>query len=318
MVRGTPFDFPHDRVGGEPHVAAGPEPAAAELAPDRHTVYAAGHALAVWSRRAADPHAAVVLVHGRTWSARTVFDFEPRAGSRSLLKSFAAAGFAAYAVDLRGYGATDRDQSGWLTPGRAVADVEAVLRFVTDRHPHLAPPVVLGWSRGAKIAALLAARARAPLGGLILYGFTFDPHAPPAHAAPAGAAPAAPNSAADARSDFISPAVASPELIADFVAAALRADPVMADVCNDAEFLQIRPDRLRVPTLLIHGEADPGIEPQAAAGFFLGLGCADRRWIVIGGADHAAHLEDTAPAVAAAMIEFVRAAAHVDHGVSLR
>ena len=88
---------------------------------ERLTVDAQGHPLTVWSRRPPDPQGVVVLLHGRTWGARTAFDFEPRAGSRSLLKALAAAGYATYAVDLRGYGETARDRSGWLSPGRAAA-----------------------------------------------------------------------------------------------------------------------------------------------------------------------------------------------------
>jgi pimeloyl-ACP methyl ester carboxylesterase len=145
------------------------------------------------------------------------------------------------------------------------------------------------------------------LGALILLGFTFDPNAALANGTGDGAAPAAPNTAESARSDFVSPEVANPALIHDFVAAALAADPTRVDVCGDAEFLQIRPQAIRVPTLLLQGARDPGIEPEVAAAFFSRLGCADRRWIVIARADHAAHLEDTAPQVGAAMVQFLRA-----------
>jgi alpha-beta hydrolase superfamily lysophospholipase len=261
---------------------------------ERYTVDADGHPLTVWSRSSRDPQAAIVLVHGRTWSARTAFDFEPGrvslGGSRSLLKSLAAAGCAAYAVDLRGYGATARDASGWLAPRRAVADVEAVLAFAAQRHAGLPAPVLLGWSRGAKIAALAATRAQQPLSALVLYGLAFDPDAPPLHGDPSGAPLAAANTAGSA-----------------FVSAALTADPVRVDVCCDEQFRAIRPESIEVPTLLIHGARDPLINPAAAAWFFARLASADRRWIVIGRGDHAAHLEDTAPAVAAGMAEFIRA-----------
>jgi alpha-beta hydrolase superfamily lysophospholipase len=278
---------------------------------ERYTVDADGHPLTVWSRSSRDPQAAIVLVHGRTWSARTAFDFEPGrvslGGSRSLLKSLAAAGCAAYAVDLRGYGATARDASGWLAPRRAVADVEAVLAFAAQRHAGLPAPVLLGWSRGAKIAALAATRAQQPLSALVLYGLAFDPDAPPLHGDPSGAPLAAANTAGSAREDFVSPGVASPALIEAFVSAALTADPVRVDVCCDEQFRAIRPESIEVPTLLIHGARDPLINPAAAAWFFARLASADRRWIVIGRGDHAAHLEDTAPAVAAGMAEFIRA-----------
>jgi pimeloyl-ACP methyl ester carboxylesterase len=273
----------------------------------RLTVTASGHQLAVWSRRPMHPQGVVVLVHGRTWSARPAFDFEARAGSRSLLKALAAAGFATYAVDLRGYGETARDATGWLAPSRAVEDVDAVLQFAARRHPGLPAPILLGWSRGSKIAALTAARGHEQLSALVLFAYTLDPSAPPENGPAAGKAPAVPNTAESARSDFVSPEVASAALIQDFVDTALATNPTRAEVCCDTEFLEIRPESIHVPTLLIQGARDPGIKPDVAAAFFAHLGSEDRRWVVIGRGDHAAHLEDTGAKVAAAMVEFIRA-----------
>jgi pimeloyl-ACP methyl ester carboxylesterase len=144
------------------------------------------------------------------------------------------------------------------------------------------------------------------LSALVLYGYAQDPRAPPLHGPAVGKAPAVPNTAEAARSDFISPRVASPELVQDFVNAALAADPVRIEVCCDTEFLEIHPEAIRVPTLLIQGARDPAIKPEVMATFFNHLGAEDRRWVVIGAGDHAAHLEDTAPAVAATLIEFIR------------
>jgi alpha-beta hydrolase superfamily lysophospholipase len=285
-------------------VACSP-PALAQNAPEHFTVSAAEQPLSVWARLPAHPQAVVVLVHGLTWSARPAFDFEPHTGGRSLLVALAAADFAAYALDLPGYGASPRPPGGWLAPDDAAADVEAVLAWAAHRHPTLPPPVLLGWSRGSKIAALTATRARQPLSALILYAYNLDPAAPPDHGAARGRAPAEPNTAAWARVDFVSPAVASPGLIEDFVAAALAADPVRAAVCCDAQLLAIRPEAIRTPTLMLHGARDPAFKPTVAAAFFSHLAAPERRWIVVGAGDHAAHLEDTAPEVDAVFVAFI-------------
>ena len=276
--------------------------------PERLTVSAAGQPLTVWLRQPEHPHGTVLLVHGRTWSARPDFDFEPRSGSRSLLKALAAAGYAAYALDLPGYGASARSATGWLAPTGAAEAAEAALRFIVQRHPDLPPPVLFGWSRGSKISALVATRAKQPLSALVLYAYNLDPAAPPDNGPATGEAPARANTAQWARSDFVSPAVASPALIEDFVTAALAADPIQADVCCDAEFLAIRPESIRVPTLLLHGARDPAFKPAVAAAFFSHLAAPERRWIIIGGGDHAAHLEDTGPELIAALIDFLHAA----------
>jgi pimeloyl-ACP methyl ester carboxylesterase len=264
-----------------------------------------GQVLSVSSRTPAHPRGVVVLVHGRTWSALPDFDFEPRQGNRSLLQLLAAAGYATYAVDLPGYGKSPRDPSGWLSPARSVRVVEATLQFARARHPALPPPILLGWSRGARVAALTATLAHQALSGLVLYAYTFDPGAPPAYGPPVNPAPAMPNTGELARSDFISPDVASPELIQDFVSVALASDPVRADVCCDEEFRAIQPEAIRVPTLLIQGDRDPGIKREVAAAFFARLASPQRRWVVIARGDHAAHIEDTAPEFASALLEFL-------------
>jgi alpha-beta hydrolase superfamily lysophospholipase len=278
--------------------------ALAQSAPEHFTVRAGEQPLSVWARRAAHPQAVVVLVHGLTWSARPAFDFRPR----SLLEALAAADFAAYALDLPGYGASPRPPGGWLAPEDAAADVEAVLAWATRQNPGLPPPVLLGWSRGSKIAALTATRARQPLSALILYAYNLDPAAPPDHGAANGRAPDEPNTAAWARVDFVSPAVMSPKLIEDFVAAALKADPVRAAVCCDAQLLAIRPEAIRVPALLLHGARDPAFKPAVAGAFFSHLAAPERRWVVVGAGDHAAHLEDTAAEVDAACVDFIHVA----------
>ncbi|ENZ95423.1 hydrolase [Xanthomonas fragariae] len=117
-----------------------------------------GRTLAVWSRVPAQPRGTVLLVHGRTWSSLPNFDLqvlgEPP-DSRSVLAALAQAGYAAYAVDLRGYGGTVRDPSGWNTPERAVADVCDVLVWIAHTHPGLAPSALLGYSNGARVALLM-------------------------------------------------------------------------------------------------------------------------------------------------------------------
>src|SRR5690349_4590144 len=125
-------------------------------APERFTVQSDGHPMAVWARRPTSPRGAVLLVHGRTWSSRPDFDLQVPGLKRSVMADLSAAGFAAYAVDMRGYGETPRDATGWLTPTRSAADILNVLAWVGQQHPSLPRPALVGWSRGAASAMLAA------------------------------------------------------------------------------------------------------------------------------------------------------------------
>ena len=134
-----------------------------------------GHHVAVWEKRPAQPRATILLVHGRTWSSLPNFDLQVAGERRSMMDLLSDAGLDVYAVDLRGYGATPRDTTGWLTPDRAVADVRAVVDWIRASTPQRPSPVyVLGFSRGSLIAAYLAQQSPEKIAGVILLGFGLD------------------------------------------------------------------------------------------------------------------------------------------------
>lgn len=280
--------------------------AATQTAPERFTVVSDGHPMAVWARRTAAPSGAVLLVHGRTWSSRPDFDLQVPGLQRSVLSSFAARGLAAYAVDLRGYGETPRDASGWMTPLRSAQDVVNVLTWIAQRHPALPRPALVGWSRGGAIAMLAAQQAPARMSALTVFGFAYDPKA---RFTDEGV-PAAPlrerNTAAAAASDFISPAVTPSSVIRAFVAQALKSDPVLADVRGDVEFNTLTPSRISIPTLVMFGERDPGVLRSDADAMFAAIGTPDKQLVVLPGADHAAHLENTHEAWIDAICAFLK------------
>ncbi len=273
--------------------------------PERHTVQSDGHPMAVWSRRPAQPRRAALLVHGRTWSSRPDFDLQVPGLQRSVMVSLAAQGVAAYAVDLRGYGETPRDATGWLTPRRSAADVMAVLTWVARQHPSLPRPGLIGWSRGAAVAMLAAQQAADRPSSLVLFGFAFDPDLDFADVTVPDKPAMTKNTAASAVSDFISPGVTPSAVVKAFVAQALRADPVLADLRNDAEFNELDPTRLFTPTLVLYGERDPGVLHEDAGKFFARLATPDRQMVVLAGGDHAAQLEDTHDAWVAAVVNFL-------------
>lgn len=286
--------------------AAPPRPlAGATPAPERFTVPSDGHPMAVWARRPASPRAAVLLVHGRTWSSRPDFDLQVPGLQRSVMMSLAAQGIAAYAVDLRGYGETPRDSTGWLTPRRATADVINVVTWVGQQHPGLSRPALIGWSRGAAMTQMAAQQVPARISALVLFGFAFDPDAEFVDLPAPDKPTMDKNTAEAARSDFISPNVTPPAMVKAFVEQALKADPILVDLKADVEFNALKPAKVTTPTLVLFGDRDPGVLIDDAGKFFARLATPDKQMVVLPGADHAAQLEDTHDAWIAAIVTFL-------------
>ena len=272
---------------------------------ERVTVRSDGHPMAVWARRPAAPRGTVLLVHGRTWSSRPDFDLQVPGLQRSVLASLAAQGFAAYAVDLRGYGETPRDSTGWFTPKRSAADIVNVAAWIAQQHPALPKPALVGWSRGAGLAGIAALQAPAGLSALVLFGFAYDPDLDFVDA-PAGLKPLREkNTAAAATADFVSPDVTPPAVVKAFTEQALKADPILVDLKADAEFNLFRPEKLGTATLVLYGSRDPSIVPEDAGKFFARIATGDKQMVVLPGGDHAAQIEDTHDAWIAAVVGFL-------------
>lgn len=276
-------------------------------APQRFTVPVDGHPMAVWARVPVTPRAAILLVHGRTWSSRPDFDLQVPGLKRSVLQSLADRGIAAYAVDLRGYGATPRDASGYNTPTRAASDVAEVLKWIATRHPTLDKPALLGWSNGGIVSQLVAQRFPGRISSVTLFGFTPDVEyniGPPLLTPPQVAFKTR-NTADAAASDFVTPQVTPPAVVKAFVAAALASDPIYAEWKNDQEWNELKAQRLTVPVMLLHGSNDLGASPEAAGEFLAAVKSDSRSYVVLPLADHCAQLEDTHEAWISAVVEFI-------------
>src|SRR5690606_29314587 len=137
----------------------------------------------------------------------------------SLLDGLVALGIASYGVDLRGYGETPRDESGWLTPERAAEDVAGVLEWLIRRDPAAPRPFLFGWSYGAMVAQLTAQRHPERVAGIILFGYPvrpgIDQDPPPTGN---GTPPRQPTTAEAARSDFLLPEAVDARVVEAFVA----------------------------------------------------------------------------------------------------
>ena len=268
------------------------------------SVPADGHPLALWAREVRQPNGVIVLLHGRTWSALPDFDLQVPGDQRSVMQSLNARGYSTFALDLRGYGKTPRDATGWLTPGRAARDVIATLEWLA-KEKKIERPVLLGWSFGSIVSQLAAQRRPDLISALILYGYPRDPASPTAGLTDPAQPAREVNTPERASSDFISPEVTPKRVIDAYVAAALAADPVRVDWHDQAQFAELDPAKVVTPTLVLQGERDPFAPADAQARLFTHLGTPDRQWVVLPGADHAALVEDVHPAFIAAVVAFV-------------
>jgi pimeloyl-ACP methyl ester carboxylesterase len=200
-------------------------------------------------------------------------------------------GIAAFGVDLRGYGATPRDDSGWLTPERAAADVAGVLEWLAEYQDLDRPPVVFGWSYGAAVAQFTVQRHPELVSALLLFGYPirpgFDRETEDGPAEP----PQEATTAMAARSDFTIPGSISKRAIDAFVEAALAADPVRMDWRRLDQWSALDGAAVRVPTLLLQGHHDPLALDDVHAELFARLDTDDKVWVVVPGGDHAAFLE---------------------------
>lgn len=257
----------------------------------RHTVQSDGHPLAVWQKSASAADSAILLVHGRTWSALPDFDLQVLGEDLSLMDGLVAEGFDVYAVDLRGYGETPRDATGWLTPNRAADDVAAVLDWIAGQRPGGGKPHLFGWSMGSTISQLAVQRHPGRAASLTLFGYWRDPAATLPPDPPGLELLRERNTAAAAASDFIVPGSISDRAIDAYVAAALSADPVRVDVRRNDQYNALDEAAITIPTLVIHGEHDPLTPMDRQARLFVGLGTGHKQWVSVPGGDHAAFLE---------------------------
>jgi pimeloyl-ACP methyl ester carboxylesterase len=258
----------------------------------RHTVMADGHPVALWEKSAAGATEAVLLVHGRTWSALPDFDLQVDGEDLSLMDGLVAEGYAVFGVDLRGYGETPRDDTGWLTPNRAADDVAIVVDWIAGQREWAMKPHLFGWSMGSTISQLMLQRHPGRISSLTLFGYWRDID----ETIPADAAGIEPlkerNTARAAASDFVTPGSISQAAIDAYVAAALAADPVRVDVRSVDQYNALDGGLIDVPTLVIAGEHDPLAPPEYQSRLFASIATGHKQYVSVPNADHAAFLEN--------------------------
>lgn len=265
-----------------------------------------GHKLTLYSRSAENPTATILLIHGRTWSALPDFDLVTAQEDLSMMNALVKEGMAVYAIDLRGYGKTPRDKSGWNTPEQAAKDTSMVLDYIDSRHKTLKGTTVFGWSNGSLVGMLTAQKYPDKVKNLVLYGFPIDTQMTFEDSLTGQIPHKKPTTAKAAAEDFIVPGTISKEAIDAYVKAALAADPVRADWNRLSQWNQLDAANILVPTLLLQAEHDPLANLDADALFFKKLATQDKQYVILSNADHAALLESARFRLYHAVVSFMQ------------
>ena len=273
-----------------------------------HTVMVDGHPISLWEKSARLATQPILLVHGRTWSALPDFDLQVDGEELSLMDGLVDEGYAVYAIDLRGYGDTPRDSSGWLTPNRAADDVAAVLRWISQLRDWHGTPHLFGWSMGSTVAQLAVQRHPQSARSLTLFGYWRDDDVEMADCRPSCRPPEEANTAENAASDFITAGSISAKAVAAYVEAALAADPVRVDIRHVSQYNALDAAMIQIPTLVIVGEYDPIAPAELQAKLFARIGTGHKQYVTVPGGDHAAFLESPRGYFIHALVSFLRGA----------
>jgi len=230
-----------------------------------------------------------LLIHGSTWSGRPDFDLQIR--DYSLMDFLARNGYDVWAIDIHGYGQSDKTDKDWSDTASAALDLGSALDYICGLRK-VAKVDVLGWSWGTLIAGVYAADHPDRIAKLILYGNVWK-GLPGWKTFPAPKKPYQTNTDGGARSDFI-PGQFERDVVDAYAQEALRTDPqspngVLVD-CS-SKLPMVDPERITVPTLIIRPEKDSVSRPEEMLEFFGKLKTADKSYVCLPEGGHAIHLE---------------------------
>jgi pimeloyl-ACP methyl ester carboxylesterase len=194
----------------------------------------------------------VLLVHGATWASKCTFDPDPDHGY-SLMESLADDGYDVFAVDLHGYGRSERSDADWTDAASAAKDVDAAVEFIRAlrwvERVHL-----FGYQWGAQPVALYAAQKPQKVARLALLGMRYK------LVEKTGPLPVSPIRTLGQQAALLKPE--DGELDPEFVRRRAQACRMEASQAPNGALRDlykasaVEPNKLKVPTLIIQGEKD--------------------------------------------------------------
>src|SRR5215203_5275840 len=111
----------------------------------------------------------VLLVHGKTWSGRPDFDLQIR--DYSLMDFLAKNGYDVWAIDIHGYGRSEKTDKDWSDTASAAGDIGAAIDYIAKLRG-VERISLLGWSWGAQTTGLYTMEHPEKVNKLILFAMT--------------------------------------------------------------------------------------------------------------------------------------------------
>lgn len=253
-----------------------------------------GDRLVRWWTPPGDAVASVVLVHGY---AEHSGRYEAVGGA------LAADGFAVWATDLAGHGASSGERASVPDVASLVADVLALLDRARDHSPDV-PTFLVGHSMGGLVATTVALDHQHRLAGLVLSG--------PAVGDPSALEPLLdldPLPDVMLSSDLLS---RDPRVGEDYDRDPLnyrgpfRRETLRA-LTGGARSVRARFAELRLPLLVLHGGDDQLVAPAASADLYAGASSADKELVVYPGLRHEILNEPEGPEIVARIAAWMSA-----------
>jgi pimeloyl-ACP methyl ester carboxylesterase len=294
---------------GNSHTRTSEKPAAASLiSGEEHYAMRDGLRIYLWEKHKADlldtfrvSGKVALLVHGGTWSGRPDFDLQIR--DYSLMEVLAMDGYDVWAIDIHGYGHSDKTDKDWSGVQSAAADIDAAVEYIAKLRG-VGKVDLLGWSAGTQRAGLYAMQHPERVGKLILYAPVWKGTAQYRDrlrkriengGKPLGQYRT--NTEAAARSDFVDGELAlhpqfEEDVVALYAKEALQTDPQSPNAFVDNANLPILdPFQITVPTMIIFGEYDYFAAEEDLLPFFSKLKTRDKRYVLLPHGGHALMLE---------------------------
>jgi pimeloyl-ACP methyl ester carboxylesterase len=236
-----------------------------------------------------------LLVHGGTRSGRSLYDLQIR--DYSLMDFLAQNGYDVWAIDIHGYGHSDKPANNWVDSHSAAADIAAAVEYIAKLRG--VPKInLLGGSAGTQRAGVFAMEHPERVAKLILYaGFwkgTAEFREMNRKRIENGGKPLPPYRATteqDFRDGFVEGQFEE-DVVEESVNVGLHMDPQRPN--NFVEYANLPildPARITVPTMILYGEKDFAAKEEDLLPFYSQLATHDKQYVLLPHGGHMLMLE---------------------------